>query len=143
MKKKEVTYYNENGEKVVEKLMVMRTESGDVRIEEADYSSMHRNIEEIYHWAKQSEEIYQDWIKIFDTEDPIEDVILINRKSCTLEACIESLQKKFQIRKTAAVALVNMPLSQLTDMRLENLKDCLAYYSLAVKQLEPLFALRS
>lgn len=27
MKKKEVTYYNENGEKVVEKLMVMRTES--------------------------------------------------------------------------------------------------------------------
>ena len=143
MKKKEETYYNENGEKVVEKLMVMRTESGDVRIEEADYSSMHRNIEEIYHWAKQGEEIYQDWIKIFDTEDPIEDVILINMKSCTLEACIESLQKKFQIRKTAAVALVNMPLSQLTDMRLENLKDCLAYYSLAVKQLEPLFALRS
>ena len=73
----------------------------------------------------------------------LEDVILISRKSRTLETYFKLLLDKYQIRKTAAVALVNMPLSQLTDMRLENLKGYLAYYSLAVKQLEPLFALRS
>lgn len=143
MEKKEVTYCNVNGNQVVEKLMIMCTECGNVRIEEADFSSMHRNIEEIYHWAKQGEEIYEDWVKVFNAENPIEDIIVINRKSRTLKACMESLQEKYQIRKTAAEALVNMPLSQLSEMNLEDIKGSLAYYSLAVKQLKPLLDLRS
>ncbi len=143
MDKKEVIFYNENGDKVVEKLMIMSTECGNVSIEEAEFSALHRNIEEIYHWAKQGEEIYQDLVKVFDTENPIDDVIMINRQSRTLEACIESLQDKYQVRRTTAETLVNMPLSELTDMSLDNIKDSLAYYSLAVKQLRPLIVLHS
>lgn len=48
MDKKEVIFYNENGDKVVEKLMIMSTECGNVSIEEAEFSALHRNIEEIY-----------------------------------------------------------------------------------------------
>ena len=88
-------------------------------------------------------EIYQDLVKVFDTENPIDDVIMINRQSRTLEACIESLQDKYQVRRTTAETLVNMPLSELTDMSLDNIKDSLAYYSLAVKQLRPLIVLHS
>lgn|SRR5574344_348182 len=138
MKKQEVTYVNEDGQQITEKLMVMRKEGGKIRIEEADFPAIHRNMEEIFQWAKQGEEIYEDWVKVFETGTAIDDIIAINRKARTINDCIEKLQEKYNIRHSSAEALVNLSLSALADADLENMKERLAYYSLAVKQLKPL-----
>ena len=138
MDKKEVIFYNENGDKVVEKLMIMSTECGNVSIEEAEFSALHRNIEEIYHWAKQGEEIYEDWVKVFETKAAIDDIIVINRRAQTLNDCIEKIQEKYNIRHSSAEALANLSLSALADVSLESIKERFVYYSFAVKQLKPL-----
>ncbi len=143
MKKKEVVYINENGNQVTEKLMVMCTEEGCVTIEEADFSAMYRNVEEIYHWAKQGKEIYEDWSKVFDCENPIEDIILINRQANTLSASIDALKSKYNIHQSAAEALVNMSLSELTGLDIEEIQEKLKYYSLAEHQLKTLIDFRS
>lgn len=73
--------------------MVMRKEDGKVRIEETDFSALHCNIEEIFQWAKQGEEIYEDWVKVFETKAAIDDIIVINRRAQTLNDCIEKYKK--------------------------------------------------
>ena len=51
MKKKEIIYHNTDGKMAKEKLMLMFNENGHVRIDEADYTALYKNIEEFYHWA--------------------------------------------------------------------------------------------
>lgn len=59
MKKKEFIYHNTDGKIAKEKLMLMFNENGHVRIDEADYTALYKNIEEFYHWALQGKEIYK------------------------------------------------------------------------------------
>ena len=94
MKKQEITYVNEDDQQITEKLMVMRKEDGKVRIEETDFSALHCNIEEIFQWAKQGEEIYEDWVKVFETKAAIDDIIVINRRAQTLNDCYLKLRKE-------------------------------------------------
>lgn len=123
--------------------MMMCKERGNVRIEEADFSDLHRNVEEIFHWTKQGEKLYEDWTKVFESETAIDDIIVINRKTQTLNNCIEKLQEKYNIRHFSAEALVNLSLSTLIDVSLEYIKERFAYYSSAVQQLNPLVNLHS
>lgn len=143
MEKKEVVYINENGNQVTEKMMVMCTEEGCVTIEEANYSAIYRNVEEIYHWAKQGKEIYEDWSKVFDNENAVEDIIEISRQAKTISECIDALKNKYNIRQSAAEALVNMYLSQLSGLDINEIQEKLRYYSLAEQQLKTLIDLRS
>ena len=138
MKKQAITYVNEDDQQITEKLMVMRKEDGKVRIEETDFSALHCNIEEIFQWAKQGEEIYEDWVKVFETKAAIDDIIVINRRAQTLNDCIEKIQEKYNIRHSSAEALANLSLSALADVSLESIKERFVYYSFAVKQLKPL-----
>lgn len=51
MAKSGISYYDEDNNLVVEKLMVMRRVCGTVSIEEADYSTLSSNVSELYQWA--------------------------------------------------------------------------------------------
>ena len=62
MKKKEIIYHNTDGKMAKEKLMLMFNENGHVRIDEADYTALYKNIEEFYHWALQGKKIYKEWM---------------------------------------------------------------------------------
>lgn len=138
MSKKEVIYYNEDGQRVVEKLMTMSKVNGKVSIEEADYNALSTNMKEIFHWAVQGKEIYDGWVKVFESENAYEDLLSIIRRAKSPKECISSIVEKYNISEVSAEALVDLSLPQLTDTTIENIKECQDYYSLAVEQLKPL-----
>lgn len=138
MKKKEVIYYNEDGQRVSEKLMIMSKVNGKVSIEEAGFNTLSANIQEIYHWAIQGKDVYDGWVKVFETENAYEDLISIIRRAKTTEECIATIVEKYGISEVSAEALVDLSLPQLTGLILDNIKECQEYYSLAVEQLKPL-----
>ena len=76
MKKKEFIYHNTDGKMAKEKLMLMFNENGHVRIDEADYTALYKNIEEFYHWALQGKKIYKEWMKVFQTDENAINAIL-------------------------------------------------------------------
>lgn len=138
MKKKEVIYYNEGGQQVAEKLMIMSKVNGEVSIAEAKYYTLSANMPEIYHWAVQGKEVYDGWVKVFGTENVYEDLISIIRQAKTKEECIATIVEKYGISEVSAEALVDLSLPQLTGLIIDNIKECQEYYSLAVERLKPL-----
>ena len=86
MKKKEFIYHNTDGKMAKEKLMLMFNENGHVRIDEADYTALYKNIEEFYHWALQGKKIYKEWMKVFQTdENAINALLQMLRQANTIE----------------------------------------------------------
>lgn len=81
MAKSGISYYDEDNNLIVEKLMVMRQVCGKVSIEEAAYSTLSSNVSELYQWAKQGMAIYKDWIKFFSNYNALEEVIRIIRNA--------------------------------------------------------------
>lgn len=138
MAKSGISYYDEDNNLVVEKLMVMRRVCGTVSIEEAAYSTLSSNVSELYQWAKQGRAIYKDWIKVFSNYNALEEVIRIIRNASTPLDGQNTIVSNYGVSKMSAEALVNTPLSQLVCLNLDKVKKMYAYYSLAEKQLKPL-----
>lgn len=138
MKKKEVIYYNEGGQRVAEKLMIMSKVNGEVSIAEAKYNTLSANMPEIYHWAVQGKDVYDGWVKVFETENVYEDLISIIRRAKDTRDCVASIVEKYNISEVSAEALADLTLYQITGTTIDYIKECQEYYSLAVEQLKPL-----
>lgn len=138
MKKKEVIYYNEGGQRVAEKLMIMSKVNGEVSIAEAKYNTLSANMPEIYHWAVQGKDVYDGWVKVFETENVYDDLISIIRRAKDTRDCVASIVEKYNISEVSAEALADLTLYQITGTTIDNIKECQEYYSLAVEQLKPL-----
>ena len=135
MKKKEIIYHNTDGKMAKEKLMLMFNENGHVRIDEADYTALYKNIEELYHWALQGKEIYEEWIKVFQTDNAINTLLQMLRQANTIEDFINETTEIYKISTVSAEALANLSLSELTELTLDVIIQSLKYYSIAVEQL--------
>ena len=135
MKKKEFIYHNTDGKMAQEKLMLMFNENGHVRIDEADYTALYKNIEELYHWALQGKEIYEEWIKVIQTDNAINTLLQMLRQANTIEDFINKTTEIYKISTVSAEALANLSLSELTGLTLDVITQSLKYYSIAVEQL--------
>ena len=135
MKKKEFIYHNTDGKMAKEKLMLMFNENGHVRIDEADYTALYKNIEELYHWALQGKEIYEEWIKVIQTDNAINTLLQMLRQANTIEDFINETTEIYKISTVSAEALANLSLSELTGLTLDVITQSLKYYSIAVEQL--------
>lgn len=135
MKKKEIIYHNTDGKMAKEKLMLMFNENGHVRIDEADYTALYKNIEELYHWALQGKEIYEEWIKVIQTDNAINTLLQMLRQANTIEDFINETTEIYKISTVSAEALANLSLSELTGLTLDVIIQSLKYYSIAVEQL--------
>ena len=135
MKKKEIIYHNTDGKMAKEKLMLMFNENGHVRIDEADYTALYKNIEELYHWALQGKEIYEEWIKVFQTDNAINTLLQMLRQANTIEDFINETTEIYKISNVSAEALANLSLSELTGLTVDVIINSLKYYSLAVEQM--------
>lgn len=135
MKKKEFIYHNTDGKMAKEKLMLMFNENGHVRIDEADYTALYKNIEELYHWALQGKEIYEEWIKVIQTDNAINTLLQMLRQANTIEDFINKTTEIYKISTVSAEALANLSLSELTGLTLDVITQSLKYYSIAVEQL--------
>ena len=103
MKKKEIIYHNTDGKMAKEKLMLMFNDNGHVRIDEADYTALYKNIEEFYHWALQGKEIYEEWIKVFQTdENAINALLQMLRQANTIEDFINETTEIYKISTVSA-----------------------------------------
>lgn len=89
MKKKEFIYHNTDGKMAKEKLMLMFNENGHVRIDEADYTALYKNIEELYYWALLGKEIYEEWIKVIQTDNAVSTLLQMLRQANTIEDFID------------------------------------------------------
>ena len=138
MKKKEIIYHNTDGKMAKEKLMLMFNENGHVRIDEADYTALYKNIEELYHWALQGKEIYEEWIKVIQTDNAINTLLQMLRQANTIEDFINKTTEIYKISTVSAEALANLSLSELTGLTLDVIIQSLKYYSIAVEQLDTL-----
>ena len=138
MAKSGVCYYDEDNNLVKEKLMVMRQVSGTVSIEEANYSNLSSNISELYQWSKLGKAIYKGWIKILSSDNALEDICSIIRNAKSPLDCQNSISSKYGVSQMSAEALVNISLSQLTSLSLDESTKMYEYYSLAEKQLKAL-----
>ena len=135
MKKKEFIYHNTDGKMAKEKLMLMFNKNGHVRIDEADYTALYKNIEELYHWALQGKEIYEEWIKVIQTDNAINTLLQMLRQANTIEDFINETTEIYKISNVSAEALANLSLSELTGLTLDVIIQSLKYYSIAVEQL--------
>ncbi len=138
MNKKEISYCNDEGQVVKEKLMLMYNESGNISINEADYNALYHNIEEIYHWSLQGKEIYEGWIKVFQTDNAISKLVQMIRQARTQVDFVREVKKKFKISNDSAEAIANLSLSELTGLTIDSIIHRFNYYSHAVEQLRPL-----
>ena len=112
MKKKEFIYHNTDGKMVKEKLMLMFNENGYVRIDEADYTVLYKNIEEFYNWALQGKKIYKEWMKVFQTdENAINALLQMLRQANTIEDFINETTEIYKLTIVSAEALANLSLS--------------------------------
>ena len=118
-----------------EKLMLMFNENGHIRIDEADYTALYKNIEELYHWALQGKEIYEEWIKVIQTDNAINTLLQMLRQANTIEDFINETTEIYKISNVSAEALANLSLSELTGLTLDVIIQSLKYYSIAVEQL--------
>ena len=135
MKQKEIIYLNTDGKMAKEKLMLMFNENGHIRIDEADYTALYKNIEEFYHWALQGKEIYEEWIKVIQTDNAINTLLQMLRQANTIEDFINETTEIYKISNVSAEALANLSLSELTGLTLDVIIQSLKYYSIAVEQL--------
>ena len=136
MKKKEFIYHNTDGKMAKEKLMLMFNENGYVRIDEADYTALYKNIEEFYHWALQGKKIYKEWMKVFQTdENAINAFLKMLRQANTIEDFINETTEIYKISNVSAEALANLSLSEFTELTVGVIQLRFKYYSLAVEQL--------
>ena len=135
MKKKEFIYHNTDGKMAKEKLMLMFNENGHIRIDKADYTALYKNIEEFYHWALQGKEIYEEWIKVIQTDNAINTLLQMLRQANTIEDFINETTEIYKISTVSAEALANLSLSELTGLTLDVITQSLKYYSIAVEQL--------
>ena len=135
MKQKEIIYHNIDGKMAKEKLMLMFNENGHIRIDEADYTALYKNIEELYHWALQGKEIYEEWIKVIQTDNAINTLLQMLRQANTIEDFINETTEIYKISNVSAEALANLSLSELTGLTLDVIIQSLKYYSIAVEQL--------
>ena len=135
MKEKEIIYHNTDGKMAKEKLMLMFNENGHVRIDEADYTALYKNIEELYHWALQGKGIYEEWIKVIQTDNAINTLLQMLRQANTIEDFINETTEIYKISTVSAEALANLSLSELTGLTLDVIIQSLKYYSIAVEQL--------
>ena len=135
MKKKEFIYHNTDGKMAKEKLMLMFNENGHVRIDEADYTALYKNIEELYYWALLGKEIYEEWIKVIQTDNAVSTLLQMLRQANTIEDFIDETTEIYKISNVSAEALANLSLSELTGLTLDVIIQSLKYYSIAVEQL--------
>lgn len=132
MKKKEIIYHNTDDKMVKEKLMLMFNENGHVRIDEADYTE---NIEELYYWALLGKEIYEEWIKVIQTDNAVSTLLQMLRQANTIEDFIDETTEIYKISNVSAEALANLSLPELTELTVDVIINGFKYYSLAVEQL--------
>ena len=135
MKKEEFICHNTEGKIVNKKLMLMFNKNGHVRIDEADYTALYKNIEELYHWALQGKEIYEEWIKVIQTDNAINTLLQMLRQANTIEDFINETTEIYKISNVSAEALANLSLSELTGLTLDVIIQSLKYYSIAVEHL--------
>ena len=135
MKKKEFIYHNTDGKIAKEKLMLMFNENGHVRIDEADYTALYKNIEELYYWALLGKEIYEEWIKVIQTDNAVSTLLQMLRQANTIEDFIDETTEIYKISNVSAEALANLSLPELTELTVDVIINGFKYYSLAVEQL--------
>lgn len=137
MKIKETKYYDSGGSLVREKLMVRRIVEGKETIEEADFHCLAGNIEELYFLAMRGKRISSGLMKIWKT-NRIDDIIAYIRSAKDCEECIQKICAEFDTSKEIAESIVDMTLSQITGIELNNLIESQHYYEKAVECLKPL-----
>lgn len=135
MKNEEFIYHNIEGKIVKEKLMLMFNDNGHIHIDEADYTALYKNIEELYHWALYGKEIYEEWMKIIKTDNAINTLLQMLRQANTIEDFIYETTEIYKISNVSAEALANLSLSELTELTVGVIQLRFKYYSLAVEQL--------
>lgn len=135
MKNEEFIYHNIEGKIVKEKLMLMFNDNGHIHIDEADYTALYKNIEELYHWALYGKEIYEEWMKIIKTDNAINTLLQMLRQANTIEDFIYETTEIYKISNVSAEALANLSLSEFTELTVGVIQLRFKYYSLAVEQL--------
>ena len=135
MKNEEFIYHNIEGKIVKEKLMLMFNDNGHIHIDEADYTALYKNIEELYHWALYGKEIYEEWMKIIKTDNAINTLLQMLRQANTIEDFIDETTEIYKISNVSAEALANLSLPELTELTVDVIINGFKYYSLAVEQL--------
>lgn len=137
MKPKEVKYYNFDGSLVREKLMVRRIVDGKETIEEADYSCLANNIEELYFLALQGKRLSAGLLKIWK-ENRIDDIIAYIRTAKDRKECIQKISAEFDVTEEISESIVDMSLRQIAGIEIDALVESQKYYEKAVSCLKPL-----
>lgn len=138
MKAKEVKYYNSDEALVREKLMVRRIIDGKETIEEADFSCLAKNIEELYFLALQGKRISTDILRIWRKTNQFYDILELFRSGKNYDECIQQIRTEFNTSKEIAEYIADMRFEQLTRIQTHNLIKAQQYYEKAVTCLKPL-----
>ncbi len=137
MKTKEVKYYDSDGSLIREKLMIRKIVGGEETIEEADYSCLARNIEELYFLALQGRRLSAGLLKIWK-ENRIDDIIAYIRTAKDRKECIQKISSEFNVTEEISESVVDMTLTQLVGIELDALVESQKYFEKAVSCLKTL-----
>lgn len=137
MKTKEVKYYNSDCSLVREKLMVRRIVEGKETIEEADFTCLARNIEELYFLALQGRRLSAGLLKIWK-ENRIDDIIAYIRTAKDRKECIQKISTEFNVTEEISESVVDMTLTQIAGIELDVLVESQKYFDKAVSCLKTL-----
>lgn len=137
MKTKEVKYHDSDGSLIREKLMVRRIVDSKETIEEADYSCLARNIEEMYFLALQGRRLSTGLLKIWK-ENRVDDIIAYIRTAKDRKECIQKISTEFNVTEEVSESVVDMTLTQIVGIELDALVESQKYFEKAVSCLKPL-----
>ena len=116
-------------------LMSKSNEHGKTTIQDEDFECLYNHINELSYYAQQGRRLYDALIKIWQTEDATEQIVSIIRRSLDTNDAMEKLTKKFNVAKFVAKYILDLPLSELTSITLEDLEHKHSYYSKAEESI--------
>lgn len=116
-------------------LMSKSRENRRTTIQDEDFECLYNHINELSYYAQQGRRLYDALIKIWQTEDATEQIVSIIRRSLDTNDAMEKLTEKFNVAKFVAKYILDLPLSELTSITLEDLEHKHSYYSTAEESI--------
>lgn len=116
-------------------LMSKAEENGRTTIQDENFECLYNHINELSYYTQQGRRLYDALIKIWQTEDATEQIVSIIRRSLDTNDAMGKLTEKFNVAKFVAKYILDLPLSELTSITLEDLEHKHSYYSKAEESI--------
>ena len=110
-------------------------ENGRTTIQDENFECLYNHINELSYYTQQGRRLYDALIKIWQTEDATEQIVSIIRRSLDTNDAMGKLTEKFNVAKFVAKYILDLPLSELTSITLEDLEHKHSYYSKAEESI--------